>query len=184
MKLPSKKQIFIVVYGGVVIASIALLAYKGMWPIYVDFIVNYLKILGVLNLHILQALSITSIAVYIPIFSISYFMGALVRPYIVDDVYINKRLVGFGKQLDEASKYKNKLQAEILYFTNARDELKEELSVLEQVKVEKVERLKGKFVIKLRSKFYDKLFSRVQSFIYGVLASLVASYTYTLLTST
>ena len=178
MKLLDKKRGIIVAYGATVLCVIAILLFTDAWPVYVTFIVDLLKNIGIKSLPIGWALFFTFVAVYAPVYFVSYYLGRLVRPYLVDRAHIQKKLGEVGSHLDEAANYVRSLQSELSRLAQERDDIKDEIHVLEQIKEENIERLGRTFEIKLRDRTRDKLFSQVQAFIYGVLASLVASYVY------
>ncbi len=183
MKLLDKKQSIIIAYGATVLSVIGILLFTEVWPAYVSFVVNLLKKVGIQSLPIGAALFFTFVSVYAPVYFVSYFVGRLVRSQLVDSERIQRKLGDIGSHLDEAANYVRNLQSELARFAQARDDIKDEICVLEQIKEQNIERLGRKFEIRVHDRTRDKLFAQVQAFIYGVLASLVASYVYAYLTS-
>jgi hypothetical protein len=184
MNLFDKKRTLILTYGAIIICIIGILAFTDVWSAYVTFVVNILKNNGIKTLPIGWALFLTFSSVYAPVFFVSFYLGRMVRPYLVDRAKIQRNLGKIGSDLEEASKYIRNMQSEITRLVQERDDIKEEILVLEQIKEENRGRLGHTFEIKLRDRMRDKLFSQVQAFIYGVLASLVASYVYQYLANT
>lgn len=182
MKLLDKKRSVIVAYGAIVLCVVGILLFTDIWPAYVTFVVDLLKKVGIKTLPIGWALFFTFVAVYAPVYLVSYLLGRLVRPYLVDSAHIQKKLGEIGSHLDEAVDHVRNLQSEISRLVQERDDIKDEIRILEHIKEENIERTGRTFEIKLRDRTRDKLFAQVQAFIYGVLASLVASYVYAYLT--
>ena len=182
MKLPDKKQIIIFAYGMAFLIVIGVMFFTDAWPAYVKFVINLLKKGGIMSLPISAGLILTFVAVYTPVYFASYLVGHSVRPHLVDGENIKKKLSELGSRLDETANYVRNLQSELSQLEQARDEIKDEIRVLEQIKEQNIERLGGKFDVKLRDRSRDKLFAQVQAFVYGVLASVVASYVYAYLT--